>query len=287
MGGWVPYWGDGAGHTMVSSASLPIDEVYTFGWRRIYATLISLRVWFGDQRSDMQGCARNVQSDHSTEMVTTKHLSRDFWLIWWTPFDQFGSKWLGLLLLENGSSKISINRLTESPEKDSVIELGTLYYLMSWHDTSPPHRNHWRRLHGFMAGSPGLSFGDHRQVRRLSRYSYSDQHMNWIFLSRTKTCLDQHKIEYFYPGYFFKDQNTNKIFCPRTKRIQINTWIAQSMCYRPLYNRVSRSKWNNLTQLKKGLSHDHKVWVGLASKGWQWLSQVFVLGLGLVNYNYE
>ena len=59
---------------MVSSASLPIDEVYTFGWRGIYATLISLRVWFGDQRSDMQGCARNVQSDHLTEMASTKHL---------------------------------------------------------------------------------------------------------------------------------------------------------------------------------------------------------------------
>ena len=67
-------WGGGVGHTMVSSASLPIDEVYTFGWRGIYATLISLRVWFGDQRSDMQGCARNVQSDHLTEMASTKHL---------------------------------------------------------------------------------------------------------------------------------------------------------------------------------------------------------------------
>ena len=77
----MPYWGGGVGHTMVSSASLPVDEVYTFGWKGIYATLISLRVWFGDQRSDMQGCARNVQSDHSTEMASTKHLCWDCWLI--------------------------------------------------------------------------------------------------------------------------------------------------------------------------------------------------------------
>ena len=31
-------------------------------------------------------------------------------------------------------------------------------------------------LHGIMAKSPDLTFGDHNQVRILSRYSYSDQH---------------------------------------------------------------------------------------------------------------
>ena len=31
-------------------------------------------------------------------------------------------------------------------------------------------------LHGIMAKSPDLTFGDHNQVRVLSRYSYSDQH---------------------------------------------------------------------------------------------------------------
>ena len=129
---------------MVSSASLATDEVYTFGgWRGIYATLISLRVWFGDQRSDMQGCARKC----TVGSFNWDGINQAFEL---GLFGLFGERLLtrldpndmGLLLLENGSSKISINRLTESPEKDSVIELGTLYYLMSWHDTSPPHRNH-------------------------------------------------------------------------------------------------------------------------------------------------
>ena len=94
---------------------------------------------------------------------------------------------------------------------------------MSWHDTSPPHRNHWRRLHGFMAGSPGSSFGDHRQVRRLSRYSYSDQHMNWIFQSRTKNIQIKIPMKYFYPGQKYSDQHTDWIFLFRTKNIQIKT----------------------------------------------------------------
>ena len=77
VGGAILGRGSRAYHGELCFLAYP-DEVYTFGWRGIYATLISLRVWFGDQRSDMQGCARNVQSDPSTEMASTKHLSRDF-----------------------------------------------------------------------------------------------------------------------------------------------------------------------------------------------------------------
>ena len=122
----VPYWGGGVGHTMVSSASLPIDEVYTFGWRGIYATLISLRVWFGDQRSDMQGCARNVQSDGSFIWGgINQALDWDFWLIWWTPFDQFGSQWHGVTFIRKWVKQEIHKTIDRIPWKGFCDWIGT------------------------------------------------------------------------------------------------------------------------------------------------------------------
>ena len=92
--------GGGAGHTMVSSASLATDEVYTFGgWRGIYGTLISLRVWFGDQTSDMQGRARKCTVRSFNWDGINLALVLGLLAFMATPLDQFGSKWHGITFI--------------------------------------------------------------------------------------------------------------------------------------------------------------------------------------------
>ena len=188
-------------------------------------------------------------------MTSTKHLSWDLWLIWWTPFDQFGSQWHGVTFIRKWVKQEIHKPIDRIPWKGFCDWIGTpkktLYYLMSWHDTSPPHRNHWRRLHGFMAGSPGSSFGDHRQVRRLSRYSYSDQHMNWIFLSRTKNIQIKIPMKYFYPGQKYSDQHTDWIFLFRTKKYsdQNTIWIFLSRTKDIQINSNCRTTYHSRMQI--------------------------------------
>ena len=49
-------------------------------------------------------------------------------------------------------------------------------------------------LHGIMAKSPDLTFGDHNQVRTLSRYSYSDQHELNISIHNLKCILNNFEV---------------------------------------------------------------------------------------------
>ena len=168
--------------------------------------------------------------------------SRIIQLRWHQP-----STWdTGLLLLENGSSKRSINRLTESPEKDSVIELGL------------PKKHYIIWCLGTIQ-VPLIGITDAVSM------------VLWLgllvrVLAIIAKCADCHAIhiqintwiEYFYPGQKIFRSKYQWNISIQDKNIQINTQIEYSYPGQKIF----RSKHNlNISIQYKRYSDQHKATV--------------------------
>ena len=184
--------------------------------------------------------------DHSFEVASTKHLSRDFWLIWWTPFDQFGSQWHGVTFIRKWVKQEIHKPIDRIPWKG----------FFDWIGTPKKHYIIW------CLGTiqvPLIGITDAVSM------------VLWLgllvrVLAIIAKCADCHAIhiqintwiEYFYPGQKIFRSKYQWNISIQDKNIQINTQIEYSYPGQKIF----RSKHNlNISIQYKRYSDQHKATV--------------------------